>query len=265
MLFRSHNGSTLGANAVKIIGHFVTDTYSQIILQVGTALYYTSDFTTFTSIGTYTVAYGVQYANNFYMVREAGTLVQWTGAAVSTIAGSPNGSFCLVYRDRLFVLSSSAAGSLNSRLYYSKIADLSATGWVSTSFIDVQPGDGDFLTCLAVIHDLLIVFKTRTTWALYVQGLPENWVLRSINPAIGCVSKYTPREIEGFLYFVGPQGVYKTDGNIFDDISSNIFTLFRDRLVNLTTTNIDTAAWLDRKSTRLNSSHIQKSRMPSSA
>lgn len=240
-----HTGATLGANSVKLIGHFVTDTYSQIIIQAGGNLYWTTDFNTFTLIGAYTVSFGVQYSNKFYMVREAGTILEWTGAAIAAITGSPNGSFCLVYRDRLFVLSSSAAGSLNSRLYFSKVADFSATGWPATNFVDVRPGDGDFLTCLAVIHDVLLVFKSRTTWALYVQGLPENWILRNINPAIGCISKYTPREIEGFLFFVGPQGVYKTDGNIFEDISSNIFPLFRDRIINLTTANLDTAAWFD--------------------
>lgn len=242
-----HTGATLGLNSVQLVGHFLTDTYSQIIIQSGSNLYWTTDFNTFNLIGAYTVSYGVQYANKFYMVRAGTTILEWNGAAASAIAGSPSGTFCLVYRDRLFVLSSSATGTLNSRLYFSAIADFSATGWPSTNFIDVRQGDGDFLTCLAVIHDLLLIFKTKSTHALYVQGLPENWVLRSINPEIGCVSKYTPREIEGFLFFVGSRGVYKTDGNIFEDLSSSIFTEFHNRTINLTTTNVDSAAWFDDK------------------
>lgn len=242
-----HTGSTLGANSVQLVGHFLTDTYSQLIIQAGSNLYWTTDFNTFNLIGAYSVSYGVQYTNKFYMVRASGTILEWTGAAISAIASTPSGTFCLVYRDRLFVLSSSGAGTLNSRLYFSSIADFSATGWPSTNFIDVRAGDGDFLTCLAVIHDLLLIFKTKSTHALYVQGLPENWVLRSINPEIGCVSKYTPREIEGFLFFVGARGVYKTDGNIFEDLSSSIFTQFHNRTINLTTTNVDTAAWFDDK------------------
>lgn len=238
-----HSGSTLGNNPTKLIGHFLTSANSQLIVQSGTKLYYSADGATWTEIGTYSVEFGAQYNQKFYMVRKAGTVLEWDGSAITALAGSPNGTFCQVYKDRLFVLSSEATGALNSRLYYSSAGDFST--WPSTNFIDVKKGDGDFLTCCAVIHDLLIIFKGRTTWALYVQGSPENWVLRNINPEIGCISKFTPREIEGFLFFTGARGVYKTDGITFEDISESILPVFSERIVNLTNANIDTAAWWD--------------------
>lgn len=243
-----HTGSTIGPNQTKLIGHFLTPNYSQLIIQSGGNLYYSTDGITMTLIGAYDVEHGTQYVDKFYMVRSSGTVLEWNGVAATSIVGSPSGTFCLVYRDRLFVLNSEAAtGLLNSTLYFSEINDFSATGWPSINNLLVRSGDGDFLTSMAVIHDLLIVFKAETTHALYVSGLPENWTLRDINPEIGCISKYTPREIEGFLYFVGTRGVYKTDGNIFEDISSSILELFEDRIVNGTNANIDTAAWWDDK------------------
>lgn len=240
-----HNGQTAGSNPTKLIGHLLTSTHSKIIIQAGTKIYYSENGSDLVEIGTFSVEFGVQYANKFYMVRKSGTVLEYDGVTVTAITGSPSGTFCTVYKDRLFVLSSEGANS--SRLYFSSVANFSATGWPSTNFIDVRPGDGDFLTCCAVIHDILIVFKGRTTWALYVQGSPENWILRNQNPEIGCISKYTPREIEGFLFFVGARGVYKTDGNIFEDIAENIKPVFEDRIVNITNANIDTAAWWDDK------------------
>jgi hypothetical protein len=240
-----HDGTTLGVNQVRIVGHLITDTVSQLIIQAGANLYWSPDGSTMNLIGAYTVEFGVQYNNVFYMVRSSGTVVSWNGTVAATIAGSPSGTFCAVYKDRLYVLNTKASGSLTSRLYFSAIADFSATGWPASNFVDVRPGDGDSLTCLAVIHDLLLVFKTRSSWGLYVSGLPANWTLRNTNPEIGCISKYTPREIEGFLHFVGARGVYKTDGNIYEDISPNVQPVFRDRIVNLTSINIDVAAWWD--------------------
>lgn len=164
------------------------------------------------------------------------------------ILNSPSGTFCQVFRDRLYVLNSDASdGSANSKLFFSEINNFNYNGWPSVNNLLVSPGDGDFLTCLSVIHDTLIIFKTESTWGLYVQGEPDSWVLRNMNPEIGCISKFTPREIEGFLYFVGPRGVYKTDGNLFEDISSNITPAFENRVVNLSNANLDCAAWWEDK------------------
>lgn len=240
-----HDAQTLGLNQVRLIGHFLTDAYSQLIAQAGSNLYYSNDGATWTLIGAYTVEFGVQYSGKFYMCRAADTVLQWDGTTITAITGSPTGTFCTVYKDRLYVLNSKATGNQSSRLYFSAIADFSSTGWPSTNFVDVRPGDGDVLIACAVIHDLLLVFKTHSTWGLYVQGLPDNWILRNTNPEIGCISKYTPREIEGFLYFVGVRGAYKTDGNIYTDIGESINPLFRDRIVNQTTINIDVASWWD--------------------
>lgn len=239
-----HGGSTLGTTDVNLLGHYQTPDYSQVIAHTSDdKLYRSSNGSTWTEI-TFAepveVHHGVQYVNKFYMVGPDGVYV-WDGVTLELIEDTPSGTFCLVYKDRLYVLSSEAEN--NSRLYFSAVADFE--DWPSTNFFDVKPGDGDFLIACAIIQDLLIIFKTRSTWALYVQGSPQNWVNRNINPEIGCISKDTPREIEGFLYFVGSRGVYRTDGNLFDDISQSIEPVFRDRIVNLTTVNIDAAAWWD--------------------
>lgn len=169
-------------------------------------------------------------------------------ASAREVKGSPSGTFLSFYRDRMFVLNSDAEDvNENSTLTFSEINTFDDSGWVSDNTFLISPGDGDFLTCTAVIHDTLLVFKGVTTWGLYVQGDPLNWILRNMNPEIGCISKYTPREIEGYLYFVGARGVYKTDGNLFEDISANIQPVFENRIVDLSNANIDSAAWWEDK------------------
>jgi hypothetical protein len=117
-----------------------------------------------------------------------------------------------------------------------------ATAWVTGNTIDINAGDGDFLTCAAVVHDLLIIFKGRTTWGLYVSGTSSaDWTVRSLNRKIGCVSKYTPRVIDGICHFVSANSVYRTDGTSFKSISDPIQPILKDRVVNISNANIDAA------------------------
>ena len=236
-----------GLNDVKLIGHFTTSTYSQLIARVGANLYYSNDAITWTLIGAYAVEYGVQYADTFYMVRKGNTLLAWTGTGTPTaITGSPGGDYCIVHKERLFVFDSTGTSQSNSRVYFSLPGDFSATGWVSTNTFDVAKGDGDFLVGGAIVNDVLVLFKTRGTWGLYVQGSSSaDWMLRSLNSRIGCMSKYTVKVIDGICYFVAPEGVYRTDGTLFKNIAENIQPIFTGRVATLSATNIEAAFFWD--------------------
>lgn len=275
-----HDATTLPNAPVEILGHYKTLNYSQIIAKCGGSLWRSSDGASWTEIPltvpvaeyytynpgvslallwnvdtggsaadsmTVTVedyatnaSWGVQYANKFYILRHDELMLEWDGASLSILPDTPRATYGMVYKDRLFTCNWRIENE-ESRLKYSEPGDFA--DWPVENFIDVNQGDGDHLTCCAIIHDLLIVFKTQTTWALYTTGAPVQWVLRNSNPEIGCISKSTPREIEGFLYFVGVRGVYKTDGNIYEDISSSIEPVFNDRVIADSTVDVDSAAW----------------------
>lgn len=242
------SGSTLGANTTIILGHYITDSISQIIVKAGSSVFYTTDGITYTLLGVYSDAsFGVQYAGEFYIIRSGNTIVKWDGSAAAAIAGSPSGTFAIIYKERMFVLNTLGVGSLNSRFYFSKAGDVTATGWVGTNFIDVQAGDGDFLTSMAVVQDLLVIFKGASTWALYVQGSTTDWVLRSLNSEVGNISKYAIQLIEGFIYISAARGVYRTDGAVFENVSDPISPILAERIVNTTTVNIDSFAYWDDK------------------
>lgn len=244
-----HDSSFLGLNTVKLIGHFITETYSQLLARIGSNLYYSNDGIAWILIGAYSVDWGVQYAGTFYMVRGNDTILTWTGTGTPTaITGSPSGDFCIIHKERLFVFNSAGAGVLNSRVYFSVAGDLSATGWIGTNTFDVRSGYGDFLTSAAIVNDILILFKTNSTWGLYVQGTSSaDWVLRSLNAKIGCVSKYSVRVVQETAYFVGTKGIYRTNGSSFVSISDDLQNLMRDRVITLSSSNIDAAFYWDEK------------------
>lgn len=241
----------LGDRIVFLIGHYQTPTVSQLLAtSINTAtneqrLYYSTGGSAWVYIGDYRVEHGAQYADKFYMVRADGVLLEWNGSAITAIAGSPAGTFCIVSRDRLFVLNTKAAGLLPSRLYFSNPGDFSTAGWPGTNFIDVNQGDGDFLVACALIQDLLIVFKGTSVWTLYIQGSPADWTLRSTNSRLGCISKNTVEEFEGFLYFAGARGIYRTDGITFNIVSDDIEPIFRNRPISLNQVNQDSACFYE--------------------
>jgi hypothetical protein len=244
-------GADFGANSVRILGFFNTSSVQQFIARAGTNLYTSTDGATWTLIagGPWgNVEHGVQYTDKFYMVRRDATVVQWDGTTATAITGSPMGSQCKVFKDRLFVLNSYGAGSVASRIYFSNPFDFTATGWPATNYVGVGEGDGDVLIAVQNVQDYLIVFKAGAMWILYVQGSDTTaWILRPFNAEIGCVSKNTLVLYEGVIYFLSVRGVYQTDGNSVRNISSAISPFFDAIIVSSATINASSAfIWQDK-------------------
>lgn len=235
---------SVGAYQVKILGTLVTASLTHWLVYYNGHVWSTPDFVAYTDRGAYAGVYGgVQYADEFYIFRTSGTLLKYTGAALTTIAGSPMGTNASVFKDRLFILNTESS-TLASRLYFSEAGDF--TTWPAINFIDVNFGDGDLLTACHPYQDRLIIFKALTTWALYVQGDPTSWVLRVLNNEIGCSSGYGVIEVVGVLYLAAVRGVYRTDGITFEEVSRAIRPAFHDRLSELTSLNLDhVARWED--------------------
>lgn len=248
----------LGNGQVLILGYYQVGNTNRFIVKVGDNLYYSSDAISWTpfsipnnltwggvstqtwdelatatwgSKGFGTVEYGVQYAGKFYIVRSDAPILEWDGTDTVEITGSPKGSFCKVFRERLFVINTYATGNESSRLHYSKPGDFSSTGWESTGFIDIQPGDGDFITCIGHARFHLLVYKSKSIWIVDVGDNPLTWGVRNLHPEIGCVSKWTLAEYEGLQFFLGSEGLYATDGTTTRAVSDSIEPAFRQQLV----------------------------------
>lgn len=102
-----------------------------------------------------------------------------------------------------------------------------AGAWPAANTISVNPGDGESIIALAEYNDSIIIFKETSTWILYTDGSPTTgWQLKKLSEAIGCVGSFTPRVIGSLLYFLSSDGVYRTDGTTFEEISRPIKNAF---------------------------------------
>ncbi len=212
--------STLpGPNFTNLLGYFTIDAVGFFLSASSTVLSKSLDGITWTTVGSLSGGnFAIQYANVVYIITGGSGLYEYDGTTLSAIGSTPSGTFIGVFKDRLFALNSSTA--LNSRLYFSNALDPNT--WSGTNFIDINTGDGEFLVAFYPINDKLLIFKNQSVWSLFVQGSPINWILRLTRRDIGCVARKTLTEIDGFLYFLDKDAIYKTDGFNFVDISIKI-------------------------------------------
>ena len=137
----------------------------------------------------------------------------------------PFGTHMSVFKDRLFMINSVDATGLESRVNYSDSAIPPALGtgvWPANNFFDINPGSGEFNVATIVFNDQLVIFKNRSTWVLTADGAPTQWIVRNLHPTLGCIGRGTPIIINGFIYFMSHDGVYRTDGTTFERISEPV-------------------------------------------
>lgn len=239
------------ADSIQILGFFSTDTYKQFIARSGNDLYYSTDAVAWTVIagGPWNaVECGVQYTDKFYMVRKVGTVIEWNGLTAVGITNSPAGTFCKIFKDRLFVIHTEGAGAVSSRIYFSNALNLSSTGWPATNYVGVNEGDGDRLIALTIVSDYLMVFKTRAIWNLFVQGADTtSWILRPFRSNTGCISRHSIVTRAGVTFFCGLDGIYTTSGQDVQIISSPVGNFFDPITVDITTLNqVSAFFWKDK-------------------
>ena len=139
-------------------------------------------------------------------------------------------TFSIVHKDRIFYFNnkdtSVSPGPYTSRLYFTELwADANfgtSEAYDPLNYIDVDPGNGDFLVSAASFGDQLILFKRFSTWVLYTDGAPAGWSLRKAHATVGCTGRDTPFVIQNFLYFLAGDGVYRTDGTTFEHLSNPV-------------------------------------------
>jgi len=93
--------------------------------------------------------------------------------------------------------------------------------WPVTNRLFVDNGDGDDGTGLFVFKGQLYIFKERSIHILFGTNT-SNYITRKINAQVGAVSQDTIAELDGFVYFLGKDGIYKFDGGNTQRISDLI-------------------------------------------
>ena len=150
------------------------------------------------------------------------TTSKWTGSGASaSLGGSPpsNVKFVDTHKRRVFMANSSAG---TNRLHYSAVDN--AEDWTTANdagFIDIGQGDGDHISGIASMGSILVIFKTRSTWALYGTG-PGNFSVRQLSPSVGCVANKTIVKCDKFCLFLSVDGVYSVNSDGVVLVSYNI-------------------------------------------
>jgi hypothetical protein len=247
----THEGSTTKTNAA-IVGRWRTVSGSDYIASK------TSTGCSFIDTLTSTVVFNLatpldlmlQYDNKAYLFSTSANLQTYDGALVAT-GVTYKGTVGLVHKTRMFICDNTAASVSRSQVRYSDLFAANAPntvgGWPANNFGDFQSSDGDFITAMAILNDVIIVFKRFSTWAYYVDGEPP-WTIRNIHPSIGCIARDSAVVIGGLLYFVSAQGVYRTDGTTMELLSGNVEDDW-DQVssADATTTNMSSAVEYDGK------------------
>jgi hypothetical protein len=97
----------------------------------------------------------------------------------------------------------------DSQLYYSNAEEPEA--FDAEAVEPINPEDGQKITGLAAIGNVLVIFKERSMWGLFGFG-PNDWVLRLISPTLGCTSFRSIVSHAGELYWWSREGLCRWAG-----------------------------------------------------
>lgn len=197
-----------------LVGYLLTATKNRLLSSGVNGTYRSIDGVTHTLINAFIADHTAQYGDTSYWVRSASTGASYDGTTYTARPTIPAGDFCTFFKDRLFVLNST---NFASRLSFSDPG--SPLVFDAASFFDFNPGDGDRLVACIPVQDALLVFKTQSTWLLNVEGDPAFWTQHKINNEIGCIAKNTVVEVDGWIWFLSPDGIYRTNGIDFEPAS----------------------------------------------
>lgn len=158
------------------------------------------------------------FLNLIFRVGGGDTTKTWNGNAGSgwglvNVSGAPIGKFIETFKDRMYI---SGNSTYPDRLYFSSISSTSGTiTWTtSTDFLDVNPEDGNNITGLKKISNLLLIFKERTMYRWNGSSTDAEVVVD-----IGTPSQESIASAKGMVFFFNPQGIYVTNGGYPTELS----------------------------------------------
>lgn len=153
-------------------------------------------------------------SNRVILVGDTGAVT--IGATTGTIVGA---SQAVVWKDRIWKINTNGTTPEDNYVRYSGI--LASTFGVN-DFVNVAGQNDGYVTAIAVYNDLLYIFKNNAIYALSADGDAATWQLRLVHSNLGCVGTNTVMVVDGMLYFYSQDGMYRTDGTNFQELSENI-------------------------------------------
>lgn len=100
-------------------------------------------------------------------------------------------------------------GADEKLVYYSKIG--LPESFDPEFYFNVNPDDGQKITAIHSAYEFLLIFKSRSTYALYGDD-PNTWSIRQVFADIGCTSHRSVVTVEGITYWWSERGLVAWDG-----------------------------------------------------
>lgn len=119
-----------------------------------------------------------------------------------------------LFKDRMWVI------GFNNRVYFSKATDPTVWAAPDGGFFDINPGDGDAITCSVVSNDVIYFFKRRSVWVFSFNADPAtDGVLQKVSDTYGAIKAVT---YKNRIFLVSTDAVYEFTNGSFQNISEAI-------------------------------------------
>lgn len=137
----------------------------------------------------------------------------------------PKGRFNLIHKNRLWIANN---GTNPSRLFYSD--DGLHDYFVSDSFFNIRPNDGDEITFIKNWLGLLTVAKNNTIQKMDTRGddPDADWAITDPFSFVGCQAPYSAVNTDEGIMYLGNNGIYNFNGQFSQLRSDTITPTIRD-------------------------------------
>lgn len=232
-IYRRSTASAFNTYAVRLVGQLKTFSVNQIFAApynaVGSAggMYYSEDGgTNWNTVRTTTPTHqtvicwqGLQYNDEFLFFCNDG-LRRWGGTADTlTAATGPTGM-----RGGAEVLDYIFTYVNDDTIRYTDPG--APTTWPAANSFQVGIGDGQVITSIVAYKDRLVIFKNSSIYVLFLTGTPVNWQLKQLSSTVGATGVYAATVAEDYIYFIGREGVYRTNLSTVEEVSTSFSRKF---------------------------------------
>lgn len=141
---------------------------------------------------------------------------KYDGTAVSLLANAPAVSdFVATHDNRVYI-------AANNSVYFSALRK--AEDWTTVNEsgqITVETTDGKEITGIIAGAARLTIFKGNSIHELFGTR-PDNFTMKIVTENLGCPTGRSAKVIEGVIYFLGNDGIYRYSGGSLPDSSFSI-------------------------------------------
>lgn len=206
--------SPVGGQQVEILGFYIREDNTTFLVATTTSKTWLCQVDTgaWTEIWASKASGYVQHDNHVVLCSETVPGVRWEGGVQTAIPTMPTGSDIVLYQSRFWIFGQRGTDFQN-RLWFSNIttaggSPTSIWDWTTaTDWIEVQKGDGEWITAVVADVNALLIFRNRSFYRFSFPGSPFDGSLFEQNSTIGADNRWSVASYESY-FLVFSQGQF---------------------------------------------------------